>query len=85
MGDSFGVDFALVHTDEPVVEYYDARYPHTQYGQFVTRYHLSTLIGRIDEPHDLGLYGGEKNWVLDAESLKKSVRWAEEYIASRQS
>ena len=35
-GDKFGRDFCLTHESEkPMVEFYDARYPHTEFGQFV--------------------------------------------------
>lgn len=83
-GDSFGLDFALIHKGEPIVEYYDARFPHTQYGQFVSRYHLSTLIEGLGEPHDLSLHGNVENWVLDWTNLAETVRWAKAYISSKQ-
>ena len=35
-GDRYGRDNCLTHDkDEPLVEFYDSRYPHTEYGQFV--------------------------------------------------
>ena len=45
-GDKYGRDFVLTHEeDKPLVEFYDSRYPHTEFGQFVSRYYVSTLLG----------------------------------------
>jgi hypothetical protein len=45
-GDKFGRDFCLTHDSEkPMVEFYDARYPHTEFGQFVSRYNVETILG----------------------------------------
>ena len=45
-GDKFGRDFCLTHdSDKPMVEFYDSRYPHTEFGQFVSRYYVSTILG----------------------------------------
>ena len=50
-GDKYGLNFALTHNEDmPLVEFYDSRYPHTEYGQFVSRYYLDTIIN-----HDEGL------------------------------
>jgi len=45
-GDAYGLNGALTNDgDEAMVEFYDARYPHTVHGRFVSRYTLSTLNG----------------------------------------
>jgi len=45
-GDKYGRDFCLTHdSDKPMVEFYDSRYPHTEFGQFVSRYYVSTILG----------------------------------------
>jgi hypothetical protein len=45
-GDKYGRDFVLTHdSDKPLVEFYDSRYPHTEFGQFVSRYYVSTILG----------------------------------------
>ena len=45
-GDKYGRDFCLTHDeDKPLVEFYDSRYPHTEFGQFVSRYYVSTILG----------------------------------------
>jgi hypothetical protein len=39
-----GQSWALTHDKErPVIEFYDARYSHTPFGQFVSRYFVDTL------------------------------------------
>ena len=53
-GDKYGRDFVLTHEEEkPLVEFYDSRYPHTEFGQFITRYYVATILGdnvhRLDE------------------------------------
>jgi len=75
-GDKYGREFCLTHDeDKPMVEFYDRRYPHTQYGQFVSRYYVGTLLG-----HD-GFYGGQPtgglcldggnadSWTVSAEDM----------------
>ena len=38
-GDKYGLKDGLTHEgDEPLVEFYDTRYEHTNLGQFVSRY-----------------------------------------------
>jgi hypothetical protein len=45
-GDKYGRDFVLTHKeDKPLVEFYDSRYPHTEFGQFVSRYYVETILG----------------------------------------
>lgn len=43
--ENYGMSNSLTHTDDdPLVEFYDARYPFTEFGQFVSRYFASTLL-----------------------------------------
>ena len=45
-GDKYGREFCLTYDkDEPLVEFYDSRYPHAEYGQFVSRYYVATILG----------------------------------------
>jgi len=64
-GDKFGRDFCLTHeSDKPMVEFYDARYPHTEFGQFVSRYNVETILGKDRWGHAEGgliLDGGNAN------------------------
>lgn len=67
-GDKYGRDFCLTHTkDEPLVEFYDTRYPHTQFGQFVSRYYIDTLLER--DTGGLCLDGGVPSWTVSAEDM----------------
>lgn len=45
-GGRYGLNNCLTHDkDEPMVEFYDSRYPHTEHGQFVSRYYVATILG----------------------------------------
>ena len=46
-GDKYGLKDNLI-ADRPMVEFYDSKYPHTQYGQFVSRYYVSTILKQDD-------------------------------------
>ncbi len=72
-GDGYGRGLGITHDKaDPLVEFYDARYACEQtqergaeYGQFVSRYYLSTLLR--DGPNTrLVLDGGVDAWTLDA-------------------
>ena len=71
-GDKYGRDFCLTNDGEPLVEFYDSRYPHTEFGQFVSRYFVSTLIN-----HDRGLVldGGIPAWSISASGMKQVVEF----------
>ena len=72
-GDKYGLDFCLTHEgDKPLVEFYDARYPHTEFGQFVARYYVETILG--DDGYGpknsgLSLDGGIPEWTVSAEDM----------------
>ena len=67
-GDKYGRDFCLTHDeDKPLVEFYDSRYPHTEFGQFVSRYYVSTILGDDgygSKNSGLCLHGGEPEWTV---------------------
>lgn len=70
-GDNYGLDNCLTHEGEkPLVEFYDARFPHTKYGQFVSRYYVETIL-----PHEgeLNLDFGIPDWSIDSVTLAKIV------------
>lgn len=74
-GDKYGLNNCLTHEQkEPLVEFYDTRYPHTEFGQFVSRYNMSTLLER---PSNVGLdlYGGVPDWKIDTEAMKEVTNW----------
>jgi hypothetical protein len=79
-GDRYGRDFCLTHDqDEPLIEFYDGRYPHSEYGQLVSRYNVSTLLGDNKLAGcGLCLDGGVPNWVLDKDTLQVVVQWLRE-------
>lgn len=67
-GDKYGRDECLTHNeDRPLVEFYDTRYPHTQYGQFVSRYYVSTLLE--SDTGGLCLDGGVPSWTVGAQDM----------------
>jgi hypothetical protein len=51
-----------------LIAFYDARYPHTDFGQFIGEYYAHTLA---DVTSGLDLHGGVANWKIDADSMKK--------------
>ena len=60
-------------SDQPLIEFYDRRYPHTQDGQFVgARYYVSTIRNG-----DAGLIldGGIPNWQIDADTMRLVRTW----------
>jgi hypothetical protein len=72
-GEKYGLNFCLTHNqDKPLVEFYDARYPHTEYGQFVSRYYVETILG--DDGYGpksggLSLDGGIPEWTVSAKDM----------------
>jgi hypothetical protein len=73
-GQTYGRDFCLTHNEaDPLVEFYDTRFPHTEFGQFVSRYYLSTLLE--DRPFGLTLDGGVANWYLPIASMCLVMQW----------
>jgi hypothetical protein len=83
-GARYGLGDCLTNQGETLVEFYDATYAtdnpaasrcHGPRGQFVARYHLSTLA---DHPYNTGLdlYGGYENWKIDAAAFDVAYRFA---------
>lgn len=79
-GDHYGrYNGTLVHMkDDPLVEFYDARYDHGNLGQFVTRYYLSTLLDGENHAH-LSLDGGVDAWTVSKHTTDKIYRWLHTY------
>lgn len=71
-GDKYGLNNCLINDDEPMVEFYYSRYPHTKHWQFVSRYYVSTLK---DHEGGLDLHGGEPEWQVSAKGMKKVVKF----------
>jgi len=73
-GDKYGLNFKLTHDkDAPLVEFYDAEHPHTQYGQFISRYYLSKLLERTNA--GLDLLGYEPKWKIDRDTMAEIISW----------
>jgi hypothetical protein len=74
-GDRYGLNYAICHDKkEPLVEFYDTRYNHTKFGQFVSRYYLSTIL-QIPARQGLNLHGGIKQWSISSSTLKLVQDW----------
>lgn len=75
-GESYGLRNCLTYEkDEPLVEFYDTRFPHTNLGQFVSRYNLSTLVESHPYGQGLCLYGGVPDWTIYDECFGKIQDW----------
>jgi hypothetical protein len=72
-GEKYGLNFCLTHKQEkPLVEFYDARYPHTEFGQFVSRYYVETILGEDgygSKEGGLSLHGGIPEWTVSAKDM----------------
>jgi hypothetical protein len=70
-GDAYGLNNKLTCGDKPLVAFYDLRYMHTEYGQFVSRYYLETLL-KDKRLAELGLCldGGVRDWNVDAGNMR---------------
>lgn len=74
-GETYGLNDQFIHKkQDPLVEFYDTRYPHTEYGQFVSRYYLSTLLERT-ENKVLNLDGGIPDWRIEPGSMNIVNQW----------
>lgn len=76
--ESYGFKNTLIHHEkEPIIEFYDSRYAHTDYGQFVARYCATTLL----EPHSNGLNldGGVPDWYIAKKDFQTVQQWLKEH------
>ena len=82
---TFNVVLSKDKKDQNLVSFYDTRYNHTQYGQFVGRYYASTLLGldgwssRGSSIRDRGLnlHGGIDDWSINADNANHVVDFIE--------
>ena len=85
---TFNVVLSKDKKDQNLVSFYDTRYNHTQYGQFVGRYHANTLLGldswsRFDSSirdRGLNLHGGIAGWFINADNANHVVDFIEREI-----
>ncbi|MGA2661399.1 MAG: hypothetical protein ABSH34_28285 [Verrucomicrobiota bacterium] len=86
-GDRYGRDFCLCYdkgdplfqADDPLVEFYDARHPTTEFGWFISRYYASTLRERAPRT-GLCLQGDAKHLSLDAEAFARVHHWLAQHL-----
>lgn len=79
-GDNLGLKNNLIHEHiEPVVQFFDTRYPHNPLGQFVSSYFLSTLLNGSSREKGLNLYGGEPEWSVDQKDMEKVCEWLDQH------
>ena len=79
-GDKYGLNFALTHNGiMPLVEFYDSRYPHTEFGQFVSRYYLDTILNH-DPSFGLNLDAGVTAWTVPAEAMIEIINKLEDSV-----
>jgi hypothetical protein len=72
-GDRYGLNMCLTNNeDEPYVEFYDTRYGHTDFGQFVSRYYVSTIM---EHKGDLCLDGGVPEWAVSGKLIERVKKW----------
>jgi len=81
-GDAYGLNNVLTNDGEAMVEFYDARYPHTEYGQFVSRYRLSTLNERAPGI-GLDLDGAYRDWSVTGDNCDTAIAFATVEVAER--
>ena len=82
---TFNVVLSKDKKDQNLVSFYDTRYNHTQYGQFVGRYYANTLLGlegwssRGSSIRDRGLnlHGGIDDWSINADNANHVVDFIE--------
>lgn len=92
-GDGYGLykngKYALTYDeDEPMIEFYDARYSGSPHGQFASRYYLNTLNQSVANPdprrtRGLCLDGGVDDWALDGDTLDLFLAWANDMVEAR--
>ena len=63
------------YSNIPTVTFYDRRYNHTPYGQFVTDYTREVLLARNDFRGGLNLFGGVSDWCVDASAMFTIRTW----------
>lgn len=72
-GQRYGLDFCLTHDSlDPLVEFYATKWASKEFGcfgQFCSRYRLSTLLNRNSLGTPLSLHGDIPEWSLTADEM----------------
>lgn len=80
-GDRYGRADKLVNTAMcSLVEFFDPKHPHTDLGQFVSRYHAATLASSDAVTRGLQLDGGTPQWSLSADCMRDLVTWLQAVV-----
>jgi hypothetical protein len=79
-GDRYGLKDCLINNGLPLVEFYDARFDHTDFGQFVSRYHVETLLEEPWHGGGLSLDGRVPAWTVSARCMKAIREWLAEQV-----
>lgn len=77
-GEQYGWKNSLLNDGtEPLIEFYDARYSHSDLGQFVSRYELSTLLAHSDG--GLCLNSDSQSWTIYEIALGSLIHWLKQH------
>lgn len=82
-GETYGATGALTATAD-FVEFYDARYRHTDHGQFISRYHADSILGRDgwgSRSGGLVLNTSQPDWELDDTQMAGVRTWVADRLA----
>ena len=80
-GDKYGRAMNLINDKDPMVEFYDVRYPHTPFGQFVSRYYITTILN-ANHSNGLCLDGGVPAWQVSADDMAQVVTFLKDFHAT---
>ena len=84
-GDNLGLKNTLIHEHiEPVVQFFDARYPHNPLGQFVSSYFLSSLLHGSSKHSGLLLDTGSPDWCIDQKDMKEVCQWLDNHPVTKE-
>ena len=75
-GDKYGLNYCLTHDNghDSLVEFYDREHMHTEFGQFASRYYISTLL-KDKSNYALGLHGGIPEWTVSRSEMAIVKAW----------
>lgn len=73
-GQKYGLNNSLVNEKTHLIEFYDCRYMHTEYGQFVSRYYYDTLLSS-NRMCGICLDAGVHDWKISKETFNVIKAW----------